>query len=478
MATLQIPMAPNTATTAEMEAVFTQQGEYARVIGKTDYKTRKAKIKKLMDYVLAHQSEIEGALEKDFHKHPTETTLTEILIVVAEAKDNLRNLKKWMKPKKVGTPMTQVGTSGRILPTPKGKTLIISPWNYPFSLAIGPLISAIGAGNVAMIKPSEMTPHTSAFLKKMVGDLFEEREIAVFEGNYEISQSLLAMPFNHIFFTGSPAVGKIVMAAAAKNLTSVTLELGGKSPAILDETAKLKDAAEKLAWGKCLNNGQTCIAPDYLLIHESKVDQFVEAFRAAVGSMYGEEGPQNSSSYCRIVNAKHFGRINALIADATQKGANVVIGGHTDASQNYIEPTVLTGITTDMSIMEEEIFGPVLPIVTWRNKEEVVEMINSKAAPLALYIFSRSKQNTNYFLQETRSGDVAVNDNLVHFSHPNLPFGGTNNSGIGKAHGYAGFMAFSHERSVLYQVFGTLKPLYPPYTNTVKKIGNFLMKLV
>ncbi|MFK7923532.1 MAG: aldehyde dehydrogenase family protein [Bacteroidia bacterium] len=478
MATLQIPMAPNTATDAEMESVFAQQGEYARMIGKTDYKIRKAKIKKLMDYVLAHKSEIEGVLEKDFHKHPTETTLTEILIVVAEAKDNLRNLKKWMKPKKIGTPMTQVGTSGRILPTPKGRTLIISPWNYPFSLAIGPLISAIGAGNVAMIKPSEMTPHTSAFIKKMVGDLFEEREVAVFEGNYEISQSLLAMPFNHIFFTGSPAVGKIVMAAAAKNLTSVTLELGGKSPAILDETAKVKDAAEKLAWGKCLNNGQTCIAPDYLLIHESKVEQFVEAFRAAVGNMYGEEGPQNNPSYCRIVNAKHFGRINALIADATERGANIVIGGHTDESQNYIEPTVLTGVTTDMSIMEEEIFGPVLPIVTWRNKEEVVDMINSLPAPLALYIFSRSKQNTNYFLQETRSGDVAVNDNLVHFSHPNLPFGGTNNSGIGKAHGYAGFMAFSHERSVLYQVFGTLKPLYPPYTDTVKKIGNFLMKMV
>ncbi|MEL7532597.1 MAG: aldehyde dehydrogenase family protein, partial [Bacteroidota bacterium] len=443
MATLQIPMAPNTATNAEMEAVFAQQGEYARTFGRTDHKARKAKIKKILDYVLAHKTEIEGALEKDFHKHPTETTLTEILIVVAEAKDSLRNLRKWMKPKKVSTPLVQLGTSGRIQYTPKGRTLIISPWNYPFSLAIGPLISAISAGNVAMIKPSEMTPHTSAFIKKMVGDLFEEREVAVFEGNYEISQSLLALPFNHIFFTGSPAVGKIVMAAAAKHLSSVTLELGGKSPAILDESVKVKDAAEKIAWGKCINNGQTCIAPDYLLIHESKVDQFVEAFRAAIKNMYGDQGPKDNPSYCRIVNARHFGRINALLEDAIQKGANVAVGGNTDESKNYIEPTILTGLTTDMEIMEEEIFGPVLPIITWSKREEVIEQINRLAQPLALYIFSRSKQNTRFFLQETRSGDVAVNDTMIHFSHPNLPFGGANNSGIGKAHGYAGFLAFS-----------------------------------
>ncbi len=478
MATLQIPMAPNTATNAEMEAVFAQQGEYAREVGRTDHKVRKAKIKKIMDYVLAHKADIETALEKDFHKHPTETTLTEILIVVAEAKDAMRNLRKWMKPKKVSTPLVQLGTSGRVQYTPKGRTLIISPWNYPFSLAVGPLISAISAGNVAMIKPSEMTPHTSAFIKKMVEDLFEEREVAVFEGDHEISQSLLALPFNHIFFTGSPAVGKIVMAAAAKNLTSVTLELGGKSPAILDETIKVKDAAEKVAWGKCINNGQTCIAPDYLLIHESKVDEFIEAFRAAIKNMYGEEGPKNNPSYCRIVNARHFGRINGLLEDAIEKGANVAFGGETDGSQNYIAPTLLTGVNSDMEIMEEEIFGPVLPIMTWSRREEVIEQINRLAQPLALYIFSRSKQNTSYFLQETRSGDVTVNDTMIHFTHANLPFGGANNSGIGKAHGYAGFMAFSHERSVLHQVFGTLKPLYPPYTNSLEKIGNFLMKLV
>lgn len=478
MATLQIPMAPNTATNAEMDVIFAKQGEYAPVVARTDYKARKAKIKKVMEYVLTHKSEIEAALQADFSKHPTETTLTEILIVVAEAKDNIRNLRKWMKPKKVSTPMVQLGTSGRIEYTPKGRNLIISPWNYPFSLAIGPLISAIGAGNVAMIKPSEMTPHTSAFIKKMVGDLFEEREAAVFEGNHEIAQHLLSLPFNHIFFTGSPAVGKIVMGAAAKHLTSVTLELGGKSPAIVDESAKVKDAAEKIAWGKCLNNGQTCIAPDYLLIHESKRDQFIQAFREAVKNMYGEQGPKQNDSYCRIVNARHFVRITSLIEDAIENGANIAIGGKNDPDQNFIEPTVLTNVSMDMSIMEEEIFGPVLPVITFQSRDEVVQLINCLPPPLALYIFSRSKQNTSWFLQETRSGDVAINDNLIHFTHPELPFGGTNNSGIGKAHGYAGFKAFSHERSVLTQVFGTLKPLYPPYTDFVGKIGNFLMKLV
>jgi aldehyde dehydrogenase (NAD+) len=472
-----IHVAPNTATKEDLRRVFDQQRAHAPTVAHSSAKERKAKLRKLIRYIKSHEEEITSALQKDFHKHPFETIITELVLTVQEAKHTIRNLSKWMRPHRVGTPIVLLGSSGYVQYQPKGNVLIMAPWNYPFNLVVGPLISAIAAGNVVIVKPSEMTPSVSAVIKKMVEELFDENEVAVFEGNHEIAQGLLELPFNHIFFTGSPGVGKIVMAAAAKHLASVTLELGGKSPAVIDETAPIKSTAEKIAWGKCINNGQTCIAPDYVLVHESKQEAFIKEFGKAVHAMYGED-IKSSESYCRIVNARHFQRINELIQDAIEKGANIALGGKTDPSEDFIEPTILTDLTAEMSIMEEEIFGPVLPVIAWSNMDDMLKIINSRPKPLALYILSKSKKNIDYILYNTRSGDVTVNDTMLHFSHPDLPFGGANISGIGKSGGHSGFKAFSHERSVLRQVFGTLKPLYPPYKPIVGKIARFLKKIV
>ena len=474
-----INVAPNTATSEQIGQVFKKQQAYASVVAKTTAKERKQKLKRLLDYMMTHTDEIAQVIYEDFKKPHTESILTEILILKQEAKHAIKHLGSWMKDKRVRAPLTALGTFSHIRYEPKGTTLIISPWNYPFQLCIGPLISAIAAGNVAILKPSEMTPHTSTFIRKMITDLFEEQEIAVFEGDYQIAQSLLALPFNHIHFTGSPQVGKIVMKAAAEHLSSVTLELGGKSPTIVDETANLKDAAEKIAWGKSLNNGQTCIAPDYLLIHESVKQPFIDAYKKALKKMYPHQGGVvEDDSYARIVNAKHFRRINSLLEDAIDNGAKVEAGGKVIADENFIEPTLLSEVDEEMSIMREEIFGPVLPLVSYTDKSDALALINDKERPLALYIYSRNQKNIDYFLGGAISGDSVINDNMIHFSHTELPFGGINNSGIGKSGGYAGFKSFSHERSVLKQVYGTLKPLYPPYTEKVKKIVKFLLKMV
>ncbi|MEL6672725.1 MAG: aldehyde dehydrogenase family protein [Bacteroidota bacterium] len=477
MATLTIPKAANSATKEEIQALFAQQQAFAPQLVPTTHKQRKAKIKKLLDYTMSHIEEIQEALQKDFQKTTAETLLSEILVIKLEAKHTMRHLKKWMKPKRVSMPLVLPGTSSKIVPEPKGTSLIISPWNYPFNLTIGPLISAIAAGNTAILKPSEMTPHTSALMRKMIEELFEPQEVCLVEGDVEVAQALLALPFNHIFFTGSPQVGKIVMKAAAEHLTSVTLELGGKSPVIVDESAKVKDAAEKVAWGKTLNNGQTCIAPDYVLVHEKHQDAFKQHYQAAMEKMFGAgEEVQNSDSYSRIVNARHFNRIKGLVEEAVENGANVAFGGQMDESENFIAPTLMTEVTDDMKIMQEEIFGPVLPMMTYSDKDEALRIINGKERPLSMYVMARNKKNADYFMSSVLSGDAVINDTLIHFSHPSLPFGGVNNSGIGKSGGEAGFKEFSHERSVLHQVYGTLKPFYPPYTNKVVNLIRMAVK--
>ncbi|HLK97594.1 MAG TPA: aldehyde dehydrogenase family protein, partial [Hymenobacter sp.] len=348
----------------------------------------------------------------------------------------------------------------------------------PFSLMVKPLVSAIAAGNVSILKPSEMAPHTAQFLSRMVNELFPAEEVAVFEGDASVAQALLELPFNHIFFTGSPAVGKIVMAAAAKHLASVTLELGGKSPSIVDETADLKTAAEQIAWGKYLNNGQTCIAPDYVLVHSSVKEPFLTEFRQAVKRMYNAEGQgiESSDSYARMVNNRHFQRVRSLLNDAVQQGATVTMGGTMNTDQNFIEPTVVENVTDDMRIMQEEIFGPVLPVVTFSKPDEALAVINGKEKPLALYIHSRSRRNIDYLMERTSAGDTIINDVMLQFGNVELPFGGVNNSGIGKSNGFFSFQELSNQRGVMERRFGTMKFLYPPYTNRVKKLINFVIK--
>ena len=441
---------------------------------------RIVRLKKIRTWIKDHQQDIRDALRKDFNKPEPETDLTEIFPVTSEINHAIKNLKKWMRPKSVSTPLPMLGTTAKIHLEPKGTSLIISPWNYPFNLTIGPLISAIAAGCTAMIKPSEMTPYTSELISRMISELFSENEVAVCLGEVEVSQALLKLPFDHIFFTGSPAVGKIVMKAAAEHLTSVTLEMGGKSPVIIDADADLKDAAEKLIWGKYVNCGQTCIAPDYILAHESVYEALISEMKVALQKMYDPafKGIDHSPDMARIVNNKHFQRLINYVEEAVAKGGEIAFGGKSDSKTNYIEPTILTNVSDDMLVMQEEIFGPLFPMIPYTSLNEAIRYVNSKPKPLALYYFGKNSEQSAKVLQETSSGNVVVNDCVIHFLHMELPFGGVNNSGIGKAHGFHGFLAFSNEKGVLKQRVGlnNVTLLRPPYGIKAKQIIASLIK--
>lgn len=461
---------------AEIQRLFKLQQANQYKVGNSTAKERKAKLSKLLKAVMKYRPEIKDALFKDYRKHPSEVDLTEVYPVTSEIKHAKSNLSRWMRPQSVGTPLAMMGSSSYIHYESKGVVLIISPWNFPLNLTFGPLISAIAAGNAVMIKPSEHTPHISALMKKMLGELFDESEIALVEGGVETSQVLLDLPFNHIFFTGAPSIGKIVMRAAAKNLTSVTLELGGKSPTIVDETASLNSAAKRIAWGKYVNNGQVCIAPDYLFVHESKKEEFIKLVGKHIKALYTEDA-QKESSYSRIVNQRHYQRVKSYIDDAVGKGAKIEFGGTTDGKQDYIAPTVMTNVDMNSKVMEEEIFGPVLPIHTYNNINEVIDIINGREIPLALYIFSNSNKNIKHILNNTRAGGTCINNNAVHFFNGNLPFGGANNSGIGKGHGWFGFEAFSNARAVYRQhIPGALELLMPPYNNFKQTLIDLTIK--
>lgn len=465
----------NTQIEQEIISIFEAQKANRQSLANTNARERKAKLQKILDWTLSHETEIGDALFNDFKKNPAETNLGEIFGVVGEIKHLMKHLNSWMKPQSVATPLNMIGTSAHVRFEPKGVCLVISPWNYPFNLSIKPLVQAIAAGNTVILKPSELTPHTSTLLKEMLSELFDANEIYVVEGDATVSQILLNQPFNHIFFTGSPNVGKIVMAAAAKNLTSVTLELGGKSPCIVDETANIKKSAEKIAWGKFINNGQTCIAPDYVLVHKSVENEFAEEMRNAIKSMYGEDA-KVSNDYCRIVNNRHFNRLNGLLEESIDKGAYVEVGGQTDSSENYISPTILRNVNDSMKIMNEEIFGPILPILSYTTNSEAIAHIKNREKPLAMYINSKKESNIKYFMDNSSAGGTVINDCVIHYGHTEIPFGGVNNSGIGKSGGVWGFTEFSNQRAVMRQKFGTFKMIYPPYTPKVAKLIQFFVK--
>jgi aldehyde dehydrogenase (NAD+) len=463
-----------------IQYAFRLQQKQAKLTKLESYTERIDKLKKLEKWIKENREKIKEAIFKDFSKPPEEVDLTEIFAVLSDINYNIKHLKKWMKPQKVHTPLTLLGTSSYIQFESKGVCLIIAPWNYPFQLVVSPLISAIAAGNTAILKPSEMTPNTSKLIVDMCSDIFEPSEVVAFEGAIEVSKTLLELPFDHIFFTGSPAVGKIVMAAAAKNLTSVTLELGGKSPTIIDETANLEDAAEKIVYGKFVNNGQTCIAPDYLLVHQNVEFALIDEMRKVISKMFDHDGKgiDNSPNYARIVNEKHYFRLVELIDSAAFNGAEIAIGGKYKLDERFISPTIIRKISKDSLLLDEEIFGPILPIVTYTDAQECVDFINDRPKPLAQYIFSKSSENQQFILKNTSAGGVCINDCLIHFMNHELPFGGVNNSGIGKSHGLFGFKEFSNEKGILKQRIGrtAVKPLYPPYSATSRKVIDFLMK--
>jgi aldehyde dehydrogenase (NAD+) len=438
-----------------------QQGRRA-AIGATTASQRIEKLRRFERTILARQDEIRAAMWEDYRKPAAEVDLSEIYPVVSEARHAARHLRSWLRPKRVSTRLALTGAQSRILHEPKGVVLIISPWNFPFNLSLGPLVSAVAAGNCVILKPSEMTPASSACMKRILGDLFDESEVAVVEGDASVSEALLRKKFDHIFFTGSPAVGKLVMHAAAEHLTSVTLELGGKSPVIVDESADLDEAAKKVAWGKYFNCGQICIAPDYVLVHEKVRAPFLEKLRTSIDAL-------GDASRGVLVNERHASRVKRLIDTAVSQGAEVVTGGQ--FREREISPTVLTNVSPDAPVMQEEIFGPILPVLSFRTLDEALAMIAGREKPLVLYIFSRSRKIIRRILRGTTAGGTVVNQTLIHFYELSLPFGGVGQSGMGKAHGFYGFEAFSNPRGVLDQrlPFSAIELLYPPYEGKFKK---------
>lgn len=464
-----------------IRALFEQQLAKAPRVALTTARQRLEKIKKIEGWIENETNvrALSEAMHKDFRKSSFEVWATEIGIVKQAIVAVRRNLRHWMQDEPVDGSLALAGMSSWIRYEAKGACLIIAPWNYPFNLAIMPLVYAIAAGNTVILKPSELTPHTSALIAAMLGELFPAEEVAVVEGDADTAQALLQLSFHHIFFTGSPAVGKIVMAAAARHLSSVTLELGGKSPVVLDETADIPYHAEKLVWAKLMNNGQTCIAPDYVLVHASKQDQLLAELKKALQKLYGAD-PRQSPDLARVVNDRNFQRLRRLLDDAVSKGARVAIGGNMVEAERYIAPTVLTGLNDEMDIQHEEIFGPILPVIPFQNREEALAFIRSRPKPLDMYIGSRSQVNIRYFLENTSAGSTVINEYMTSFSNTNLPFGGVNNSGLGKSLGVHSFREFSNARGLMrrHWLFAGLSMIQPPFSDVKMKLLKFFYKLV
>lgn len=431
------------------------------------YAFRRQQLAYLREAILKYQNEIEHALHADLHKSSFEAYTTEVGFVLKSLSMAEKKLKKWMKTRRVGTPIYQLATSSYIQPEPYGNTLIIGPYNYPFQLVIEPLIGAIAAGNTAIIKPSEFTVETERVLKKMINETFAESYVHVLTGDHMVTSALLDDPFDYIFFTGSTRVGRIVYRKASEHLTPVTLELGGKSPTIVDSSANLKVAARRIVFAKFINAGQTCIAPDYVYVHESVEKPLIEELKKAIESFYA-----NEEDLAHIVNERHFDRLRHLV------DPDKVVYGHVlDEKTRRISPTIMTNVVWEDAVMKEEIFGPILPIMTFKKISDVIELLKTKEKPLALYVFSSDKSTTEACFNRLSFGGGAINDALMHVSNPNLPFGGVGNSGIGVYHGEHSFKTFSHMKSyVKKRVFMDPPIAYPPYTKKKERMIRKILK--
>ncbi|HFJ5087659.1 TPA: aldehyde dehydrogenase [Staphylococcus aureus] len=435
-----------------------------------DISFRKDQLKKLSKAIKSYESDILEALYTDLGKNKVEAYATEIGITLKSIKNARKELKNWTKTKNVDTPLYLFPTKSYIKKEPYGTVLIIAPFNYPFQLVFEPLIGAIAAGNTAIIKPSELTPNVARVIKRLINETFDANYIEVIEGGIEEMQTLIHLPFDYVFFTGSENVGKIVYQAASENLVPVTLEMGGKSPVIVDETANIKVASERICFGKFTNAGQTCVAPDYILVHESVKDDLITALSKTLREFYGQN-IQQSPDYGRIVNLKHYHRLTSLLNSAQM---NIVFGGHSDEDERYIEPTLLDHVTSDSAIMQEEIFGPILPILTYQSLDEAIAFIHQRPKPLSLYLFSEDENATQRVINELSFGGGAINDTLMHLANPKLPFGGVGASGMGRYHGKYSFDTFTHEKSYIFKSTRLESGVHlPPYKGKFKYIKAF-----
>lgn len=450
---------------SKVSEIVRNQRNYFKA-GKTrDISYRIQQLSVLKKVIRDNEDAILKAVKSDLQKPEAEAVVGEVGLVISEIDFALKNINSWVRPKRVRTPIVHQPAKSYISAEPLGVVLIICPWNYPFQLVIAPLVGALSAGNCSLLKPSEFSPNTSNVIAKIIEENFDRDFICVIEGGVEVAQELLAEKFDHIFFTGGTGVGKIVMEQAAKNLTPVTLELGGKCPCIVDHDTDVERSARRIVWGKFMNAGQTCVAPDYLLVDKRIKEKLILSLKKYIREFYGED-PSKSPDYGRIINGNHYHRLSGLLEDG-----EVLIGGDLDEEDRYIAPTLIDSISLDHKIMEEEIFGPILPVIEYDDLADAISIVNERPKPLALYFFSRDKEKQERVVRETSSGGLCVNDTLVHFATSTLPFGGVGNSGMGKYHGKAGFDTFSNQKSIMKRSFQfDISLRYPPFEGKIKML--------
>ena len=450
----------------DVRALFERQRAHAPAMARCTAAERRERLTRLKRLITAHRSALCTAVHEDLGRPPAETELTEIFPALVEIDDAVRHLPRWMKPERRGEPLMLLGTSSHVVYEPRGVALIMGAWNYPVGLMLNPLVAALAAGNCVVLKPSERAPHTAGLLARLVREGFDPVEVALVEGGPDMARALLELPFDHVFFTGSTAVGRLVMEAAAKHLATVTLELGGKSPAIVDHTADVRAAADRIAFGKFMNAGQTCLAPDYVLVHRLREAALLEALAAAVTRFYGagEEERRRSPDYARVVDQAHYNRLRGLFEKSVAAGARIVAGGDMDTASRYIAPTILADVRADLPIMQVEIVGPIVPVLSYDVPDDVVRLVRGGGKPLAMYLFTGEQSSADYLVANTLAGATVINNIGLHYYHGGLPFGGVGTSGQGAYHGRHGFLAFSHARAVLRQRGPSfVRLLFPPY---------------
>lgn len=467
-------------TDIQLQQIFEKQKNHKWIAKNTSAQERIAKLKRLKEAIIQNRPEIYKALYEDFRKPKAEVEVSEIFPVLEEIQTLCSRLEGWMKPQHVSASIALLGTRSEIRYEARGQVLVMAPWNYPFNLFMIPVLSAFAAGNVVIGRPSNKVTATSKLCRKIISEVFAAEEVAVAEGDTKFADQLLALPFDHIFFTGSTSVGKKVMHAAAEHLASVTLELGGKSPTIIHQDADLEKAAERIVWAKFINAGQTCIAPDYCFVHESVHDLFVQTLTSRIRQIFSDN-PKSSPDLARVIDTHNFQRLQSLVQKSIESGAKLSSESFlTEITERYIPPTVLTEVKTDHAIMGEEIFGPILPLMKYKDLSEVIHYIRSQPKPLALYLFSRDQKTQQRVLNQTTSGGAVVNHLLIHFGNNQLPFGGVGASGLGHYHGQFGFKTFSHERSVVYQgrLLSMVDWLKPPYNSWLSQFSLKFLKFL
>ena len=457
-----------------VEARFAALSEGCRTLARTTGPERADRLRRMLAAVLTHRKRFYDAAFTELKACDLDVA-AQMVMLKSEIDHAARHVARWMKPRRVRNSAATLGKRCYILHEPKGVVLNLSTWNAPVAIGLVPAVAAIAAGNAFALKPSELAPHSATVLREVMEATLPTNEFAVFEGGPDVAQALLAQPFNHIYYTGGQRVGRLVMKAAAENFAAVTLEMGGKNPAIVDASAAIDNAAKKIAWGRIANAGQICVAPDYVLVHESVFEPCVAALVKAIEAMYNADGSgfECSAELLRIVNDQHFARVTRLLQDAREKGAKVACGGQIRALDRFVAPTVLTHITEEMLVMQEEIFAPILPVVPFRERSQAIDFIRRRHKPLALYIYAKERAAMDYFLAHTTAGSTVVNHNLIQSgTNPRLPFGGVNHSGIGRIGGEQGFLEFSNARSVVEQPLGLLDTTFnlPPYSKLYRSL--------